>query len=761
MDSQHGIDSAGGAAVEERAAAPVDDSALGADAVDRIVEDGLVTAVFQPIVNLRDGSVFGYEALARVNRQPALPPDRWLALAEANGKRRELEHACLRAAAAAGDPPRGSALFVNVSPDVLADPRTLGLRAILPDRLVVELTERDVVDDYDALRAHIARWRERGVRVAIDDTGSGWSTLRHVVQLQPDFIKLDRSLIADVGRDRSRRALVHAMVAFAQESGAVVVAEGVERHGEVDALIDAGVHLVQGWLLARPGPPWVTPLDPRPDRPRDIPGDRHHYRHRQRLAQQLERAADPREACSVVADHLARLGGVMPSVYLERGGVLRCQAQRGLWQVLDGMPLGVGITGRTYATGTAMLIPDVRGHPDYLEAIPGVVSELCVPIRAHGVVVGSLNVEMCTELAGSVVSETEHCAAALGRRLETIGTGSGESPQQRLVRHAARIAELTDVPQLEQAVLDAAIDVSGMDSAALAVSGTQGLAVVRAAGPLAPVLSRLSSGDLVDLSTLVSEVASCYTAGDSTGRGFVGTDTLRAAGARTVAVVPLLARGRRTGILLVADTVAASLQTGDAQLLELLGAQAGTCLDNAAMVAELRERARRDPLTGLGNHSAFHEALDQARRERRPWHVVLADIDRFKAVNDERGHLTGDDTLRSVARALRGAVRGDDLLFRIGGDEFAALLPDMDTAAARRVAERLVRVAATTLDAVGASLSVGVAALVPGEPTTEALRRADRSLYQAKRSGRGTVCMGNEPAAATEQVIAGRAAKMR
>jgi diguanylate cyclase (GGDEF)-like protein len=439
----------------------------------------------------------------------------------------------------------------------------------------------------------------------------------------------------------------------------------------------------------------------------------------------------------VVADHLMRSGGIMPSVYLERGGLLRCMAQRGLWQVLDGMPPGAGVTGRTYLVGETVQIEDVTTHPAYLEAIPGVVAEICVPLRVEGCVAGSLNVESFITLSPDVVREVELCAELLGVRLAELGSTARESAQQRLVRHAARFAEGADRHAIEHAVLAAALDVSDLDSAALVLDGPAGLAVVDAIGPLAPVLRHIDAADLAGLGRLVEQVASCYTAGDSTDAGFVGTEGLRAAGARTVVVVPLMAHGRRCGMLLVADMTTATFQTGDAELLELLASHAGTCLANADLLEMLRDRARRDPLTGLSNHSAFHELLDLLVQQQCGGTLLLADIDRFKAVNDQEGHPTGDELLRGVAHALQAVLRTEDDLFRIGGDEFAAILRQLEPAAGEAVAARLTDAASAVLRAHGAALSVGIAHLRPDELATELVERADRALYQAKREGCG------------------------
>ena len=130
---------------------------------------------------------------------------------------------------------------MNLSPSLLADPLALALLDDLPERLVIELTEQEAVSDYARLRHDLEPWLSRGVRVAIDDTGAGYSSLRHVIELTPDFLKLDRELVRDLDTDKNRRALVRAMAAFASEVGTSVIAEGVETQTELDILCDADV----------------------------------------------------------------------------------------------------------------------------------------------------------------------------------------------------------------------------------------------------------------------------------------------------------------------------------------------------------------------------------------------------------------------------------------------------------------------------------------------------------------------------------------
>lgn len=227
--------------------------------ISALLEPGAVVPVFQPIVRLSDGHVIGYEALARMPGAASIrPPHDWFALAEIVGLRVDLEMACWAAVALVGAPPDDAMLFVNTSPVTLVDRRLEVLGPSLPERLVLELTEQDAVSDYELLKTRLESWSNGGVRLAIDDTGAGYSSLRHVLQLSPEFLKLDRSLIQNIDRERSRRALVWSLVAFAREVGATVIAEGVERREELDVLREAGVHLAQGFLLGKPAPPWST-----------------------------------------------------------------------------------------------------------------------------------------------------------------------------------------------------------------------------------------------------------------------------------------------------------------------------------------------------------------------------------------------------------------------------------------------------------------------------------------------------------------------
>jgi two-component system cell cycle response regulator len=165
--------------------------------------------------------------------------------------------------------------------------------------------------------------------------------------------------------------------------------------------------------------------------------------------------------------------------------------------------------------------------------------------------------------------------------------------------------------------------------------------------------------------------------------------------------------------------------------------------------AELHRRATTDELTGLPNRATFEGWLSRevgyARRDGRPLSLLLVDIDHFKRVNDERGHAAGDRVLREVAQRLHAAVRGEDLLARVGGEEFGVLLPGADITAATEVAERIrSHVRAGPIDltegSVAVTVSAGAVALDPHDDDELSLvSRADLRLYEAKRDGRDCV----------------------
>jgi EAL domain-containing protein (putative c-di-GMP-specific phosphodiesterase class I) len=215
-----------------------------------------LSMVYQPIVALHDGTMAGVEALARFDMEPARDPDLWFAEAAEAGLLVELERSAIRLALADLHlVPRDVYLSINMSPATAASP---GFAELLEpfeaERIVLEVTEHARVEDYDALRAALREMRRMGVRLAVDDAGAGFASLRHILQLDPDLIKVDMSLTQHIDRERANRALAAGLIAFAAEIDAQIIAEGIETRTEVDALRGLGVAYGQGLYLAAPGP---------------------------------------------------------------------------------------------------------------------------------------------------------------------------------------------------------------------------------------------------------------------------------------------------------------------------------------------------------------------------------------------------------------------------------------------------------------------------------------------------------------------------
>ncbi|MDQ1724073.1 MAG: hypothetical protein QOG52_1101 [Frankiaceae bacterium] len=219
--------------------------------------------VFQPIVSLSTGRVTGVEALSRFVGEPPRPPDVWFHLATEAGLGEALELLALRTAMARlHELPERMFMSVNVSAATLLRPGFTALmtRGDLPlRRLMLEITEHESIDEYQDIAAVLDPLRAQGLRLAVDDAGAGFASFRHVVQLRPDQIKLDRDLVAGIDTDPARRALASAVVLFSLEVGAGVIAEGIETEAELDVCQSLSIDAAQGYYLAAPSasaPEW-------------------------------------------------------------------------------------------------------------------------------------------------------------------------------------------------------------------------------------------------------------------------------------------------------------------------------------------------------------------------------------------------------------------------------------------------------------------------------------------------------------------------
>jgi diguanylate cyclase (GGDEF)-like protein len=256
----------GRVSVSESAVLPSAERAALRDRVEALWLEDRIRIAVQPIVDLTTGTVRMYEALARFDAEGGDRPLLWFASADEVGLRSELELHCLRAALALfPQRPLGTALAVNASPRLLARSEAREALSEVGDLegLVLEITEDEIVEDYDGLLAVLDPLLRRGLALAVDDMGAGHATMRHVTALRPRYLKLDRSLVRGLDGDPAQVALVDALLAYAQRTDAVLVAEGVEHAGELEVLDGLGVPLAQGFHLGRPADPW-------PHRPRGL-----------------------------------------------------------------------------------------------------------------------------------------------------------------------------------------------------------------------------------------------------------------------------------------------------------------------------------------------------------------------------------------------------------------------------------------------------------------------------------------------------------
>jgi EAL domain-containing protein (putative c-di-GMP-specific phosphodiesterase class I)/GGDEF domain-containing protein len=221
-----------------------------------LIRDEAVYIVYHPIVVTSTREIYGYEALARGGMRSLRSPEVLFGVAEEANLIWELSRLCRKRAIEGIDSnlKPGELLFLNIDPHDFRDPsfRYLDLDELgveHPERIVLEITERTAITDYPKFQGYLREFRERGFRFAVDDAGSGYAGLGSIANLEPDFIKLDISLISGIDSNFMKQNLVETMVSFANDHGIQVIAEGVEREEEYEAVRRLGVHLTQGFLF--------------------------------------------------------------------------------------------------------------------------------------------------------------------------------------------------------------------------------------------------------------------------------------------------------------------------------------------------------------------------------------------------------------------------------------------------------------------------------------------------------------------------------
>lgn len=447
------------------------------------------------------------------------------------------------------------------------------------------------------------------------------------------------------------------------------------------------------------------------------------------------------EACRWTVAALARYTPATISVLLQVHDRLRCVAATGSWQVFSTVPPKTGIVGRVYASGEGASVPDVADDPDYLPIRPDVTAEICVPVLdPAGRPIGVLDLQWSGPVDLAPWRQTaERIAGRLGARIVTLGGPPPESRSEKLLRHAAALTSAPTEWDLMTAAICAARDVSTLSAAVLVLAGSRGPRL--GAPTVAPDdlesriragLTEAGCGPLGRVIARAHRYGAGYTLGEAGHPPTADYHPLARAGVRTLIAAPV-GPPDSGGVLLVADERLLRPDPTTVNLMELLAGHAWTCLDRLHTLAQLREQASSDPLTGLRHTGSFGERIATITPGRTA--LLAIDVDGFKTVNDTYGHQAGDRVLVRLARALEGALRQGDELYRIGGDEFVAVIEVSRPDEAVRIAERLAEAARWT----GRTISVGVALPHPGESSELALRRADEALYAVKRQGRDGV----------------------
>ncbi|MFF2090815.1 EAL domain-containing protein [Paenibacillus sp. NPDC058174] len=234
-------------------------------ALEQLIAEHAIMSVYQPIMSLQSEgrSLFGYEALARFTKQEWFAgPQQLFAFAEQEGLAYRLDRLARRKALdGIGSLKPEQRLFINVQAQIINDPhftpgRTLSMlerRGLSPHNVVFEITERTSIDDFGAMKKALEHYRNQGFQIAIDDVGAGYSSLQSIVELRPDYIKVDRSIIDRIDEDDVKLHILHTLVQLAYKLDVSIIAEGIEREEELAAVKKLGVHYAQGYLLGRPG----------------------------------------------------------------------------------------------------------------------------------------------------------------------------------------------------------------------------------------------------------------------------------------------------------------------------------------------------------------------------------------------------------------------------------------------------------------------------------------------------------------------------
>jgi diguanylate cyclase (GGDEF)-like protein/PAS domain S-box-containing protein len=747
-----------------------DDSRQDAAGLRKVIRDGGIHSVFQPIVHLDTGAVAGYEALARGPEGPLNSPLALFAAARQSGDLVELDGACRAAAfrgAHAGGIVAPLTVFVNVEPAALDTVPLEGLLSSaggLPEGLqvVVEITERELAAHPAELLATVARVRELGWHVALDDVGAESASLAFMELLRPDVVKLDLNVV----QQRPTRVvaeIMNAVNSYAERSGALILAEGIETAEHLATAQGLGAVLGQGWWFGRPAllPDLERPVqalrlgavvpEPLPDGdaspfaalPSDVVVRRAPKRLLVELTRQLEREA-------------VRLGEscVVATTFQGDSHFTAATAER-YRRLVDS-------TGFVCALGEGFSeepVPGLRGAA--LEPGDPVLQEWDVVVLSPHFSAALLardlgddgpDAERTFEFAltyrrDAVTRAAHGLLARVARRTvpQADGPGDPSVPGPRRPPERSGAGAGGDVG-------DAAVRraLEATSSGVVIVDVTRPGQPIVFANPAFTVLAGTEEQSVVGLNcnflqgpdtdpAAVDRIRAAVRDGRESREtllNYRGPD--RVPWWNQLQLSPVAnARGRVVQYVGVQTDVTSRVSAERAQSRESDLA--------TTYLSRIEQLAYTDPLTGLMNRRRFEELVEAALLDagvgERAVALLFMDLDGFKAVNDTLGHPAGDELLQETARRLRGRVRETDVLARFGGDEFLVALTSLDpekaVAEAWSVAEQLEATVSHPIRVAGewvmVRASVGVATYPrDAQDFGQLLHAADRRMYSLK-----------------------------
>jgi diguanylate cyclase (GGDEF)-like protein len=433
------------------------------------------------------------------------------------------------------------------------------------------------------------------------------------------------------------------------------------------------------------------------------------------------------------------IAGVFPSVFVLEHARLWLVAQRGYGVVPDGIRVEQGVMGRAVRLGREQLAEDVRSDPDYVGALPGVKSELALPLRVGTDSVGALNIESERAFPENAAQLLQPLAQALAPLAEALRTGGtlDLSALARLFVHLGSLRDPGEIAALAAASLARVLPVEVSQVVMWNEVGSPRELAIWSAEDSAR--KPLSAAELEVARALVDPMVVCQLVD-------VGSAQDRSRRPGSLIWLPLRANGTELGAIVAGARQAAHVEPSHLDTAAVLAAHVAASLDAAVAFQRERQSAVTDSLTGILNRRGLEERLDRelalAQERRLPVSLLVIDCDDFKEINDRAGHEFGDALLHEIARVLVGGLPEGAEAARLGGDEFVVMLPGAGADTAAALGTRIRGVLADGLTEAGFPLriSAGVSTYpFDGATSSAILRAADQALYAAKDAGKNRV----------------------